>query len=87
MATLNDAQCMYVRQLLYQELKEAAEDLAEQAAEACEGNAADPNVAGDNALGTWRQRVQVTAELLDTIGWSVLTDTAAIVELERKRAS
>jgi hypothetical protein len=86
MATLNEVQCVYVRQLLFEELHKAAEVLAEQGAGAAQGgNVNHDNVDGDDALSTWRSRLQVTAELLDTIGWSVATDTATIVELERKR--
>jgi hypothetical protein len=85
MATLNEVQCVYVRQLLFEELHKAAEILAEQVAGAAQGNVNHDNVDGDDALSTWRSRLQVTAELLDTIGWSVATDTATIVELERKR--
>jgi predicted secreted protein len=83
--TLNETQAIYVRELLYEELHEAAEMLATQAADAAQGNAAAVNVAGDDAHGTWRQRLQVTAELLDTVGWSVTTDTATIVALEQRR--
>jgi hypothetical protein len=86
MATLNEVQCAYVRQLLFEELHKAAEVLAEQAIDAAHGGNADrDNFEGDDALSTWRSRLQVTAELLDTIGWSVATDTATLVELERKR--
>jgi hypothetical protein len=85
-ATLNETQCAYVRQLLFEELHEAAEALVEQAADAAHGgSAACDNIAGDDALSTWRSRLLVTADLLDTIGWSVAKDTAMIVELERKR--
>jgi len=85
MTTFNEVQCAYVRELLFEELHEAAAILADQAAGAAQGNAARENVDGDDAISTFRNRVQVTAELLDTIGWSVATDTATIVELERKR--
>jgi hypothetical protein len=86
-ATLNEVQCAYVRQLLFEELHEAAEILAAAAAAAgaAEGNASCENQDGDEALSTFRNRVQMTAELLDTVGWSVATDTAMIVGLERKR--
>jgi hypothetical protein len=87
MVTLNELQCVYLRELLFEELHETAGILAEQAHAAAEGNAEQDNIAGDDALGTWRNRLQVAAELLDTIGWSVRTDMAKIVELERKRRS
>ena len=85
-ATLNEVQCAYVRQLLFEELHEAAEILAAAANGAAEGNASCENQDGDEALSTFRNRVQVTAELLDTVGWSVATDAALIVALERKRS-
>ena len=85
MTTFNEVQCAYVRELLFEELHKAAEILADQAAGAAQGNAACDNEDGDDAISTFRNRVQVTAELLDTIGWSVAKDTATIVELERKR--
>jgi hypothetical protein len=85
MATLKEVQCTYMRALLFEELQEAAETLAAQAARATQGSADHDNINGDDALGTWRNRLQVTADLLDAIGWSVATDTAMIVELERKR--
>jgi hypothetical protein len=83
--TLNEAQCVYVRQLLFEELHDAAEILADQAAGAAQGNASCDNQEGDDGASTFRNRVQVIAELLDTVGWSVETDIATIVELERKR--
>ncbi len=84
--TLNETQCLYVRQLLFEELHEAAEILADQAAGAVQGSAGSDNVDGDDAAGTFRHRVQVAAQLLDTIGWSVTTDMTTLVALERKRA-
>ena len=86
-ATLNETQCAYVRQLLFEELHEAAEVLVDQAANAAHGGNADcDNFTGDDALSTWRSRLLVTADLLDAVGWSVATDTALIVALERKRS-
>jgi hypothetical protein len=82
---LTDTQCVYVRELLFQELHEAATVLVEQAFNATQGNADKLNIAGDDAHGTWRQRVQVVAGLLDTVGWSVATDAETIVALERAR--
>lgn len=85
-ATLNETQCAYVRQLLFEELHEASKALVPQAADAAHGGNADrDNIAGDDALSTWRSRLLVTADLLDAVGWSVATDTALIVALERKR--
>ena len=81
--TMNEVQCAWVRQLLFEEMHEAASTLADQALGAAEGNVADDNLDGDDALGTWRTRMQVVAGLLDTIGWSVRQDTALIVEHDR----
>lgn len=82
---LTQQQCVYVRQLLFEELHEAAEILAGQAAGATQGNIERENPDGEDALATWQNRLRVTAELLDTVGWSVATDTATIVKLERRR--
>jgi hypothetical protein len=84
--TLNEVQCVYVRQLLFEELHDSAEILAEQAIDAARGgNAGSENVNGDDALSTLRNRVMPIVDVLGTIGWSVETDTVTIVQLERKR--
>ena len=86
-AKLDETQCAHVRQLLFEELARAAEVLEEQAGNAAHGGNADcDNLTGDDALSTWRSRLLVTADLLDAVGWSVATDTALIVALERKRS-
>jgi hypothetical protein len=84
--TLNEVQCVYVRQLLFEELHDAAEILAEQAMGAARGgNANSENIDGDDAASTLRNRVMPIVDVLGTIGWSVETDTATIVQLERQR--
>ena len=81
--TINHTQAIYIRQLLYTELHTIADEIARIALEAAEGH----DIAGDDCHGTYRQRLRVVAELLDTIGWSTTGDQAAIVNLERRRAA
>jgi hypothetical protein len=83
---LSRQELAHIRALLFLELREAAEVLAKQATRAADGVDVDrENIAGDEAHGTWRHHVQVIAELLDKIGWSVRTDIATIVDFERPR--
>lgn len=72
--TLTEAQRAFVRELLFDELKVAGHALAEHAHEAAEAVEATSCIAGDDAHGVWRNRVQAAAGLLDVIGWSVLGD-------------
>jgi hypothetical protein len=83
--TLSEAQCVWLRMLLFEELHQAAEALAEKAANASEGHADQESFEGDDARAAYRHRVQVTAELLDMVGWSVRTDVATLVKFERER--
>jgi hypothetical protein len=80
--TLDATQAIYVRQLLYTELHTVANEISRMALEAAEGH----DIAGDDAHGTYRQRITVIAELLDTIGWSTTGDQAVVVDLERRKA-
>jgi hypothetical protein len=52
MVELNEVQRAYVLALLFGDLREAAQTLAQQAAGAAEGNAEGDNLAGDDALST-----------------------------------
>jgi hypothetical protein len=81
MATLNRTECIYVRQLLFEELHDVAEELARTANEAATGS----DIAGEDSLDTFRQRIAVVAGLLDKVGWSTAGDEAGIVDLERRR--
>jgi hypothetical protein len=87
--TLTNVDLALVRELAFDELSDVAKVLAEKAEIAAHGGNADPdhadNSAGDDAHAQFRHRVQVIAGLLDKIGWSVLTDTATVVEYERSR--
>jgi hypothetical protein len=80
--SLNEVQCVYMRRLLFEELHAAARILVDQTDAVVNDAGA---LAGDDAYGTYVNRLQVTAELLDTVGWSTRGDTAAIVRLERDR--
>jgi hypothetical protein len=80
--TLNEVQCAYLRPLLFEELKAAAEALADKADAAAQCCVDD--ISGDDAHSCNR-RVQATAELLDLVGWSVLTDVVLLREHERLR--
>lgn len=84
---LAEAELALVRQLLFEELAGASKALAQQAEAAADG-AVDPDgaFAGDNANATWRHRVQVLVDLLDRVGWSVVSDADAIVASERRRS-
>jgi hypothetical protein len=42
-------------------------------------------MAGEDALGTYRQRLTVVAELLNTVGWATHGDHARMMLLERRR--
>ena len=81
--TLDATQAIYIRQLLYTELHTIATELARTAQEAADGH----DHAGDDTHGTYRQRLHVIAELLDTIGWSTIGDQATVVDLERRRVA
>lgn len=70
MSALDPKQTAYLRTLLFEELHQAAEALAELAAEAAEGTT--EHIAGDNARSALPKRVLITADVLDSIGWSVL---------------
>ncbi len=79
--TLDSTQAIYIRQLLFTELHSVADEISRMAQEAAEGH----DLAGDDAHGTYRQRIAVIAGLLDTIGWSTAGDQAIVVDLERRR--
>lgn len=81
--TLNDTQCIYVRQLLFEELHGVCEELARNANDASDGS----DVGGEDALGTYRQRICVVAGLLNTVGWATTGDHARMVDLERNRSA
>jgi hypothetical protein len=71
------------RRLLFHDLSDAAKVLAEKAELAAwGGNAGADNLAGDDAFAQFRHNVKAIAQVLDQFGWSVLTDTATIVEHE-----
>jgi|SRR5580704_10238024 hypothetical protein len=81
---LREVDLAHARQILFEQLRDAARVLAEKAELAAYGgNADEDNLEGDNAHAQYRHQVQAIAQLLDQLGWSVLTDTATIVEYER----
>lgn len=82
-ATLNEMQCVYVRQLLFEELHGVCEELARNAHDASDGS----DAGGEDAMGTFTQRIVVVAELLNTVGWATTGDHARMVDLERKRTA
>jgi hypothetical protein len=81
MVTVNETQSIYVRQLLFEELHDVCEMLARQVNDAATGS----DIAGEDALGTFKQRLTVVAGLLNTVGWATDGDQARVVELERQR--
>ncbi len=80
-ASLNETQCVYVRQLLFEELHDVCDELARHANDASDGS----DFGGEDALGTYRQRICVVADLLNTVGWDTTGDRVRMVDLERKR--
>jgi hypothetical protein len=74
--TLTQAQCSFVRELAFDELKDAAHALADHAHAAAEAAEGTGCIAGDDAYDTAHSRVQAVYELLDTVGWSVLGEPA-----------
>jgi hypothetical protein len=87
--TLRNVDLALAREVLFARLSEQAKVLAENAELAAYGGSTDPtdpdNIAGDDAHAQFRHQVQAIAQLLDQIGWSVLGDTAMIVEYERSQ--
>jgi hypothetical protein len=81
--TLTETQCLYVRHLLFAELKVAAEALADLADAVEQHDHAD--LASLDAHSTFVNQVQLMAELLDTVGWAAGGDTARMNELESAR--
>lgn len=69
--TLTEAQRVYLRMVLFNEMRDAAETLAHLASGAAEGST-DEQVQAIAELDThsaYDRRVVITAELLDAVGW------------------
>ncbi len=74
--TLDDALTMHLRELLFEDLHERAELLAEAAHSAHEGPS---EVSGDDARTAWaRCGLLESAALLDQIGWSTHAEAEQI---------
>lgn len=74
--TFTEPQLALLRQIMFRDLMEAADNLHGQAEEAAQGLS---NVVGDDAQGTYRSVMRYTIELLDIIGWSTRGDGELLV--------
>lgn len=82
--TVTEGQLAHMRSLLFADLTEQTIVLTEQAQHAAQE---PPDVSGEDALGTYRQGVRPTVELLDAVGWSTRGDRALLLTLEAERRS
>ena len=74
--TFTEPQLALLRQIVYHDLMEAADNLHGQAEEAAQGLS---DVVGEDAEGTYQSVMRYTIELLDIIGWSTRGDGELLV--------
>lgn len=74
--TFTEPQLALLRQIVFRDLMEAADNLHEQADTAAQGLS---DVVGDDAQGTYHSVMRYTIELLDVIGWSTRGDGEMLV--------
>jgi len=82
--TVTEGQLAHTRSLLFADLTEQTSVLTEQAQHAAQE---PPEVSGEDALGTYRQCVGPTVELLNAVGWSTRGDRELLLALEAERRS